>query len=533
MQHKLIKDADRVPQAEDAVIYARVSSKDQEREGFSIPAQLASLHEYASRQGFRVAREFVDVETAKQAGRTGFGEMISYLKDSRNRTVLLVEKTDRLYRNFRDLVTVDELGVAIHFVKENVVLSPESRSSEKFMHGIKVLVAKNYIDNLSEETRKGMLEKARQGIWPSYAPLGYTNILGPEGKRTIARDAEIAPAITRLFERYSTGKYSIRQIAASARMDGLAYRKSGDPVPTSTVHKILRNRIYGGDFDFDGVTYRGTHEPIVSMELWEQAQAILDGRGKKKTHRVKDLFAFSGLITCGHCGCALVGELKKGKYVYYHCTGHKGKCAEPYTREEILERKFTELLRGISFTEQVLTWVRRALKESHDDEKRFHDEAIQRLQREHRRIQDRIDTMYTDKLDGRIDAPFFDAKAAEWRNEQARVRKEMEAHNEASQIYLDEGIKLLELAQRAHKLFENRPPTEKRKLLDFVFSNCTWKGGELTALYRQPFDTLAVAVAAERAATAQVGATAPETGNWLPGMDSNHDSRLQRPLSYH
>src|SRR4051794_26079475 len=67
--------------------------------------------------------------------------------------VMLVEKTDRLYRNLKDWVTLDELDVEVHFPKEGVVLSRESRSSEKFMHGIKVLMAKNYIDNLSEETR--------------------------------------------------------------------------------------------------------------------------------------------------------------------------------------------------------------------------------------------------------------------------------------------------------------------------------------------------------------------------------------------
>jgi len=104
----------------------------------------------------------------------------------------------------------------------------------------------------------------------------------------------------------------------------------------------------------------------------------------------------------------------------------------------------------------------------------------------------------------------------EWRNEQARIRKEIETHRVASQVYLDEGIKLLELAQRAHELFENQPPKEKRKLLDFVLSNCTWKAGELTAYYRQPFDILAAAVASERAVTAQAGASRPESGNWLP-----------------
>jgi DNA invertase Pin-like site-specific DNA recombinase len=504
------------PQGRLAVAYARVSSKDQEREGFSIPAQFNLLRAHAAQNGFVVLQEFVDVETAKQAGRGGFGDMVSFLKKDRSCGVLLVEKTDRLYRNIKDWVTIEELGVEIHFVKEGVVLSTGSRSSEKFMHGIKVLMAKNYIDNLSEETRKGMLEKARQGIWPSYAPLGYRNVVGPNGKRTIQPDPELASTITKLFERYATGKYSVREIARTARADGLVYRKSGGTVPTSTIHKILRNRIYSGDFDFDGTTYQGTHEPVVSRELWEQVQAILDGRGVKKTHRLKKMFPFSGLIKCGHCGCTMVGEVKKGRYVYYHCTGYKGKCPEPYTREEILEAKFTELMRGISFSKEVLAWVTLALRESHADQKKVHDDAAARLQREHRRAQERIDTMYLDKLDGRIDAEFFDRKAAEWRTEQARILSEIHAHGTANQNYIEGGIKLLELAQRAQVLFERQPASEKRRLLDFVLSNCTWKSGELTTQYRQPFDILAVAVASERRLTAGVMSIDAKTENWLP-----------------
>jgi site-specific DNA recombinase len=162
-----------------AVIYARVSSKEQEKEGFSIPAQLKLLRDYAVAQGFVVAQEYVDVETAKQTGRLSFGEMIARLRARSRIRVLLVEKTDRLYRNLKDWVTVDDLEVEIHLVKEGVVLSRDSRSSEKFMHGIKVLMAKNYIDNLSEEARKGMQEKAEQGIWPTRTPLGYCNVEGP------------------------------------------------------------------------------------------------------------------------------------------------------------------------------------------------------------------------------------------------------------------------------------------------------------------------------------------------------------------
>ena len=165
---------------------------------------------------------------------------------------MLVEKTDRLYRNLKDWVTVDELDVEMHFPKEGVVLSRESRSSEKFMHGIKVLMAKNYIDNLSEEARKGMQEKAEQGIWPTKTPLGYRNVIGPDGKKIIATDPAIAPLIAKLFDWYARGDISLKEAAVKAREAGLTHRKSGAKVPVSTVHTILRNRLYTGWFEWNG-----------------------------------------------------------------------------------------------------------------------------------------------------------------------------------------------------------------------------------------------------------------------------------------
>src|ERR1700674_3905020 len=207
---RALKPAPTDPARKQAVIYARVSSKEQEKEGFSIPAQLKLLKEYAAANGFAVAQEYIDIETAKQTGRAAFGEMVAYLKAHPSVRVMLVEKTDRLYRNLKDWVTVDELDVEMHFPKEGVVLSRESRSSEKFMHGIKVLMAKNYIDNLSEEARKGMQEKAEQGILPTKAPLGYKNVTAPHGKKIIEPDPEAAPLIGRLFEWYAAGTLSLR-----------------------------------------------------------------------------------------------------------------------------------------------------------------------------------------------------------------------------------------------------------------------------------------------------------------------------------
>jgi DNA invertase Pin-like site-specific DNA recombinase len=512
------------PARKQAVIYARVSSKEQEKEGFSIPAQLKLLREYSAAQGFTVAREYVDVETAKQIGRTAFGEMVAYLKAHHAVRVLLVEKTDRLYRNLKDWVTVDELDVEIHFPKEGVVLSRESRSSEKFMHGIKVLMAKNYIDNLSEEARKGMQEKAEQGIWPTVAPLGYRNVTGPNGKKIIEPDPETAPLIRRLFEWYAAGTLSLREAASKVRAAGLVHRKSGAPVPVSTIHAIMRNRLYAGAFEWNGRLYPGTHQPLVSPELWERVQGVFDGRQANKHRRAKHNFAFSGLIACGHCGCSIVGEIKKQRYIYYHCTGYKGRCGEPYVREEVLERQFSDRLSQLSFDDEALEWVREALHASHADEKREHEGAIERLQTELKRLQSRLDAMYIDKLDGRVDATFYERMSTSWREEQTRCFREIERHQAANKSYMDEGVRLLELARNARRLFDRQEPREKRRLLNFLVSNCSWQSGELSATLRQPFDLLAETTLALEKGKAAGGIANGPSQIWLPGPDSN-----QRP----
>ena len=514
-----------------AVVYARVSSKEQEKEGFSIPAQLKLLKEYAVGERFAVAKEYVDVETAKQTGRAAFGEMVAYLKAHPATRVLLVEKTDRLYRNLKDWVTVDELDVEIHFAKEGVVLSRDSRSSEKFMHGIKVLMAKNYIDNLSEETRKGMQEKAEQGIWPTVAPLGYRNVAGSEGKKIIEPDPNSAPLIARLFEWYATGTLSLKEAAQKVRAAGLVYRKSGAPVPVSTVHSTLRNRLYTGEFQWNGHVYLGKHQPLVTRELWECVQDVLNGRHAKKHRRLTHNFAFSGLIACAKCGCSVVGEIKKKRYVYYHCTGYADKCQgnpascrRSYVREEVLEQKLTELLGRLKFDDEVLEWVRDALHCSHADERREHEGAIKRHQVEYKRLQDRINAMYVDKLDGIVDTAFFEKMSNQWREEQNRCQREIDHHQSADKSYMDEGVQILELARNAQKLFEQQQPHQKRRLLNFLLSNCMWEDGEVIATFRQPFELLAETTAVAARHEAENMTSSAKTEIWLPGPDSN-----QRP----
>ena len=213
-----------------------------------------------------------------------------------------------------------------------------------------------------------------------------------------------------------------------------------------------------------------------------------------------------------------MGELKKGRYVYYHCTGVKGKCEEPYTREEVLEEYFGLVLKRLYFDDEVMEWIADALKQSHGDEKKYHGEAMARLQTEYNKLQGRIDAMYLDKLDGKIDGAFFDGKAREWREEQERIQRTIEEHQDANQSYLEEGIRILELSRHAYGLFQKQEAREKRQLLNFLLSNCTWKNGELEVTYRQPFDMI---VQMHREHEKKKAAHLPKSDlfeNWLPKL---------------
>lgn len=476
----------------DAVYYVRVSSAEQEQ-GFSLDAQVRAAREYATAQGLRLVKEFADVESAKRAGRAQFTAMLTYLKKHKSCQAVIVEKTDRLYRNLKDWVEVDELmqtaDLSVHLYKEGTVLTRESRSHEKFIHGIKVLMAKNFIDNLSEEVRKGMTEKARQGFFPGLAPVGYVN--NPATKM-LDVDPTRAPLVKHLFELYASGEYSIMDIRKVARDMGLtSHAGKNQPLGKSGINRMLNNAIYAGTVVWRERSYPGKHQPLISQALFDRVQAILHGR-QSGIYQERQ-FAFTGLLRCGHCGCALTAEIKKGKYIYYRCTGNKGRCPEKYLREERVDEQLAQILAALQLDERVFASLRIALKESHADEKAHVKQVMTSLQAQETKLTVRLQNLYTDKLDGLLTTETYLQLKGKMEAELDQVRGHIAANQRADRRYMEEGVRLLELAQTAYESYSRRSPAEKRKLLNFVVSNCVLKDGTLTPTYRQPFDWLAPA----------------------------------------
>ena len=254
---------------------------------------------------------------------------------------------------------MDELDLAVHFVKENAVISKESRSSDKFMHGIKVLMAKNYVDNLSEVVRKGLREKAEQGHWPGVAHVGYVN---NRTTRRIDVDPMRGPLVAQVFTLYATGEYSLLALTRTAYAIGLRHWRGDRRMTKSEIHRMLQNPIYMGDFLWMGKRRRGSHEPLITQETFDAVQTVL--RRKPRARYPKQRHAFMGLLACARCGCSMTAEKKKNRYVYYRCTGFKGACGNTYIREERLADLLGDVVKPIQITSETADGIATALRTS-------------------------------------------------------------------------------------------------------------------------------------------------------------------------
>jgi site-specific DNA recombinase len=464
--------------------YARVSSREQEREGYSIPAQRKLLAEYARSRGYLIVREFIDVESAKNPGRKQFCEMLRLLESDSSCRIVLVEKTDRLYRNRTDALAFEALiekrGVEIHLVKEGRVIGKDSRSQDKFMHDIHVAVAKNYVENLKEEVKKGMREKAEQGIYPGRAPFGYRN---NSLSRSIDVHDQKAPIIKRIFELYATRNYSLTTLRKTV------IAETGVRINRSYLDAILKNPFYIGRFVWRNVEYKGTHAPLISLELFQRVRDAFGSRNKPRYR--KHSFAFAGLLRCAYDGCTVTTELQKGRYVYYRCSHGRGRCSLPYMREETLSEHLGDLLKNIYVPETVARTVVDSLQTDLARSEAHRKEQAVALQQRLSTIRTRMDQIYEDKLNGNIDEEFWKRKHAEYREQERQMETSASSLNApVTTKSVLTAQRIFELANKAHSLYVTRNPAERGELLKSVLLNCTTDGISLSPTYRKPFDLI-------------------------------------------
>jgi site-specific DNA recombinase len=456
----------------DCVLMARVSSREQEVEGYSLPAQVRLLKDYCLRKDLNPIKIFEISESASgRKQRELFNEIIAYIAENKIK-VLVCEKVDRLTRNFKDAVMIDDWlesneNHQVHLVKNTLVLHKYSRSTEKLNWGLHVLFAKNQIDNLREEVDKGMREKLEQGWLPGKPHTGYKTV-GDSGHKIHVQDTTMAPLVKLMFELYDTGEYPLRRLVTAMDEKGLRTH-FGRPVIKSQMHRMLSNQFYIGKIPWKGRLYNGNHEPIISLELFESVQRRLVRKTPSKYSKHNPLF--KGLMHCAECTGTITWERQKGHW-YGHCNHYRPCTQKAYVRSEELEEQLLKEFQSlVSPSPQVIAWVKDELRAKHQADMEMQQNLRKQLEDRSKQLTRRDDILYEDRLDSRISAFQYDQKHQEIVSEQETITNKLGTINNHFLTILEKGINILDLSQNAMEIYKSKGDDERRALLHGLFSN--------------------------------------------------------------
>ena len=332
---------------QEAIIYIRVSTKNQANEGFSLENQEKVCRDYAKKNNYVVKKVFSDAgESAKFLDRPEIINLLEYCSREEP-DALIVHKLDRLARNAMDhykiTAFIAKSGTKLESATEPIGDDP----SGKFMEHIIAGVAEYDTAVRAVRTKSVMDDLIKQGYWLSRAPFGYLNARDIDGKSTIEIDDKESILVKKIFNLFKAGVHTQEKIKDIIN----AYLPIDKNVSAYQINRILRNPIYKGIIQTkvtpEGV--KGKHKPIIDTSLFDDVQMMLSNKGEVSYLQVHPDFPLRAFLLCGDCGRKMTGSWSKGKnkkYPYYHCVSH-GRCTSR-TPKSVAEQQFIELISQIS-----------------------------------------------------------------------------------------------------------------------------------------------------------------------------------------
>ncbi len=342
-------------------LYARKSTESEERQVLSIDSQIKEMMQMAERENLEIVEIKRESHSAKEtAQRPIFNEIIDDLRANKYNGIL-TWAPDRISRNAGDLGRIVDLMDAgkLHEIR-TFSQRFSNNPNEKFLLTILGGQAKLENDNRGINVKRGLRARCEMGLWPGYPPLGYLNQKRMDKKCQLIVDPLRAPVIKQIFEKVANEKWSGRQVYNWLKFKLNFYTRGNKSLTLSGVYRILDNRFYYGLFEYPRKSdnwYQGQHDPLITQELWEAAQAQLT---RDNIVRENKEFAFTKLFTCGYCGSGISAEekwkpLKDGTsahYIYYGCSRARDRnCKNKYIREEELIEELLKIIDVVNINE--------------------------------------------------------------------------------------------------------------------------------------------------------------------------------------
>ena len=475
-------------------IYVRKSSESEDRQVLSIESQIKELTDYAKNMNWPIVEIFSESKSAKAPGREIFNKLYESIQSGAINE-LLCWKLDRLARN---PVDGGALIWAMEEHKLNHIHTPQrsflNTGNDKFWLQLEFGMAKKYVDDLSDNVKRGLKAKVESGWYPSKAPLGYLN---DKENKTIKPDPERFKIVRALWDLMLTGSYTPPQILRIASdkygLRTKLYKSGGgNPVAYSYIYDILSNPFYYGAFSYWGSIYKGKHKPMITKEEFDKVQAQLtnDFTTRPKSYE----FAYTGLIKCGECGASITAEHKTNhrygcKYVYYHCTRRrKKKCTQKYIQEPELTGQIVSFIDSLSIDKDVLDIALSVIDRQRDSVIAKNVAVIASLQNRITEAERSLAELLTIKLRKLLSDEDFLSRKAELERELNHLNNQLAKTRRNPNYVSEKSVEVFEVASTIKTKFQNGSKRKRHSILCQIGSNLTLTDKKLLIVAKEPFN---------------------------------------------
>jgi DNA invertase Pin-like site-specific DNA recombinase len=470
-------------------LYARKSSESEDRQVQSINDQILRLKELAAKLGLEITEIFTEAKSARIPGaRPIFNDMLSKIEKGKADGILCWQ-INRLARNPLESGRIQQLlqdGIIKSIQTIDKEFTPEESSLYLSVEGA---MSTQYSRDLSKNVKRGMQSKVDKGWPPHLARIGYLN---DPATHTILKDPDRFYLLRKLWELKLQGK-SISDILKAADKEFCIRTRTGAKLSRNSLYDMFTNLFYKGYFDYNGITYKGAHEPMVTEQEFYLVQ-----KSFKRIKRApkKYTFAYTQLIRCAECGCFITAEIKKKKikftgeikqYAYYHCTFMKPEycCSQrKYISEAEIEKQITDVLSGYEIIPELKDFVFRLLEEDSQSEK----ESFEMMRRSRERAIADINNRLNKLLDLKLNDLITDI---EYRNKKQNLENE---RDELTLSLLDRQVdkngfeptkKVFDFLTNLTSTFKLANTEQKRAILAAFAKKITLKDAKLSI---EPFE---------------------------------------------
>lgn len=462
-----------------ALIYKRVSDPKQ-MVGLSLDVQEERCRKWARENSYEVVGVYEDggKTGTKTVGRHGLEDLIVRCQQKDIGVVLTID-TDRFARNELDHYLLkdelNKLGTKVVAVNQPMIDgSAEGMLMENTLIGINAF----YSRLTGRKVKKSLEKKWDDGVYPSWAPLGYLNVnIGTREKsnRIIKVDPEKGPLVADTFKLYATGNYSYFQLCKEMASRGLMAR-NGKMFCDSSMQQLLSSTFYWGWMKYSGKEKMGNHEPLISKALFDQCQFMAAKHRQFLTRERKHDFLLRGVVFCNKHNSRVTAEwhkyhndkYKKDKIGYYHCYTQGG-CPGSFIEVDDLEKKVANLFKNYQFSQEFIDLVIQKVKDVLNESRKNLKVERQALLNSRRAVEKDRNKLEDLLVQGVIGRDVYQRQHKKLEEQIANFDSQLSTLENQQRLDVDLIEEVLAFTRDIYKTYVEAPPYLKKHYLRFVF----------------------------------------------------------------